>query len=176
MLALYQSLLRLYPIPYRQQFADEMTTVFREVDADARKKGNFATSKFYLREIAGLFRGAIAEHARRILGSHVSFPLLSRRFTMRSEFRFPKTTAFLMTVILAGVVLAIERAEAIRASVPDINPRLGPIQPVHLTILATMALMFLVVYIAGAVGWVVLFALRRSGVHRLSQMSSTPDR
>jgi hypothetical protein len=95
---------------------------------------------------------------------------------MRSSFRFPKTTAFLMTVILAGVVLAIERAEAIRASVPDINPRIDPIQPAHLTILATMALMFLVVYIAGAVGWVVLFALRRSGVHRLSAMSSTPER
>ena len=95
---------------------------------------------------------------------------------MRSSFRFPKTTAFLMTVILAGVVLAIERAEAIRASVPDINPLVGPIQPVHLTILATMALMFLAVYIAGAVGWIVLFALRRSGVHRLSEMSSTPQR
>ena len=89
---------------------------------------------------------------------------------MRSQFRFPKTTAFLMTVILAGVVLAIEKAEAIRASVPDVNPHVGPIQPAHLTILATMVLMFLVVYIAGAVGWVVLFALRRSGVHRLSEL------
>lgn len=81
-----------------------------------------------------------------------------------------------MTVILAGVVLTIEKAESIRASVPYANPPVGPIQPVHLTILATMALMFLAVYIAGAVGWVVLFALRRSGVHRLSEMSSPPQR
>ncbi|HWY22922.1 MAG TPA: hypothetical protein VNX26_16970 [Candidatus Acidoferrum sp.] len=94
---------------------------------------------------------------------------------MRSEFRFPKSTALLMIVILAGVVLAIQRADAIRASVPDVNPPVVAIQPTHLTFLPTMALMFLVVYIAGAVGWVVLFALRRSGVHRLSQVSSTPE-
>jgi len=176
MLALYQSLLRLYPGPYRDQFAKEMITVFRDVEADARQKGNFATAKFYLREISGLLRGAIAEHARRILGGHLTFPLLSRRFTMRSEFRFPKSTAFLMIVILAGVVLAIQRADAIRASVHDVNPPVVTIQPTHLTFLPTMALMFLAVYIAGAVGWIVLFALRRSGVHRLSEMSSTPER
>jgi hypothetical protein len=176
MLALYQSLLRLYPSPYRQQFAEEMIAVFREVDADAHREGSIATAKFYLREIGGLFRGAIAEHARRILGPHVPFPLSSRRFTMRSSFRFPKITAFLMTVILAGVVLAIQKADAIRASVPDVNPPLVTIQPTHQTFLPTFALMFLGVYLAGAVGWVVLFALRRSGVHRLSDMSSSPKR
>jgi hypothetical protein len=176
MLALYQSLLRLYPGPYRRQFAEEMIAVFRDVDADARQRGIVLTAKLYLREITGLFRGAIAEHARRILGSHVPFPLLSRRFTVRSEFRFPKSTAFLMIVILAGVVLAIQRADAIRASVPDLNPPVVTIQPTHLTFLPTMALMFLAVYIAGAVGWIVLFALRRSGVHRLSQMPPAPDR
>ena len=153
-----------------------MIAVFRDVDADVHKQGRLATVKFYLREISGLFRGAIAEHARRILGSHVSFPLLSRRFTMRSEFRFPKSTAFLMIVILAGVVLAIQRADAIRASVPDVNPPVVTIQPTHLTFLPTMALMFLLVYLAGAVGWIVLFALRRSGVHRLSTMSTTTER
>jgi hypothetical protein len=153
-----------------------MIAVFRDVDGDAHKQGTAATAKLYLREISGLFRGALAEHARRIVGSDIAFPLLSRRFTMRSEFRFPKSTAFLMIVILAGVVLAIQRADAIRASVPDLNPPVVTIQPTHLTFLPTMALMFLVVYIAGAVGWIVLFALRRSGVHRLAGTSSTPDR
>lgn len=38
MLALYQSLLRLYPAPYRQQFAAEMLAVFRDVGADAHEK------------------------------------------------------------------------------------------------------------------------------------------
>jgi hypothetical protein len=172
MLTVYESLLRLYPSAYRQQFAEEMSAVFRDADADAHQKGSVATTKFYLREIAGLFRGAIAEHARRILGPHVPFPLSSRRFTMRPGFRFPKITAFLMTVILAGVVLAIQKADAIRASVSDVNPPVVTIQPAHLTFLPTMALMFLAVYIAGAVGWVVLFALRRSGIHRLSEMTS----
>ncbi len=90
---------------------------------------------------------------------------------MRSDFRFPKSTALLMTVILAGVVLAIERADAIRASVTDVNPPVVIIQPAtHLTFLPTMALMFLLVYVVGAVAWVLLFALRRSGVHRLSEI------
>jgi hypothetical protein len=173
MLNVYQTLLRLYPRPYRQQFADEMIAVFRDVDAEAQREGIAATAKFYLREITGLFRGAMAEHVRHFLGSDVSSPFSSRRFTMRSGFRFPKTTAFLMTVILAGIVLAIEKAESIRASVPYNNPPVGPIQPAHLTILTTMALTFLLVYAAGAVAWVVLFALRRSGVHRLSEMTKT---
>jgi|ERR1700683_1295598 hypothetical protein len=176
MLALYTSLLRLYPSPYRERFAEEMVAVFHDVDADARKKGSLATAKLYLREIVGLFRGAIAEHARRILGGDIPFPPSSRRFTMRSGFRFPKITAFLMTVILAGVVLAIQRADAIRASVSDLNPPVVTIQPAHQTFLPTFALMFLGVYLAGALGWAVLFALRRSGVHRLSRMSSAPER
>ncbi len=175
MLPLYQSLLHLYPSAYRQQFAEEMIAVFREVDADAQKKGRIVTAELYLRELGGLFRGAIAEHARRILGSH-TFPLSSRRFTMRPGFRFPKTTSFLMTVILAGIVLAIRKAEAICAALPsDIAP-VGPMWAPHVSILTTMALTFLVVYIAGALGWLVLFALRRSGVHRLSEMPPYPDR
>ena len=172
MLALYQSLLRLYPAPYRRQFAEEMIAVFRDVDADAHKRGSLITAKLYIREIGGLFRGAVTEHTRRILGSHAAFPLSSRRFTMRPGFRFPKATAFLMTVILAGVVLAIQRADAIRASVSDVDAPLVSIQPAHQTFLPTFALMFLGVYLAGALGWVVLFALRRSGVHRLSEVSA----
>ena len=176
MLALYQSLLRLYPSPYRQQFAGEMIAVFREVDIDAHKKGSLATAKFYLCEIAGLFRGAFAEHARRILHSDIAFPLSSRRFTMRPGFRFPKSTSFLMAVILAGIVLAIQKAEAIRDALPaDIAPA-GPMRAPHVGILTTIVLTFLMVYLAGAVAWAVLFALRRSGVHRLAEMSPTLER
>jgi hypothetical protein len=153
-----------------------MIAVFRDVDADAHKKGGLATARFWLREVTGLLRGAVAEHARRILGNSIPFPVSFRRFPMRSHFRFPKTTVFLMTVILAGVVLAIEKADAIRASVQDVNPPVVTIQPTHQTFLPTFVLMFLSVYLAGALGWVILFALRRSGVHRLSEMSSASDR
>jgi hypothetical protein len=153
-----------------------MIAVFRDVDGDAHKQGTVATAKLYLREISGLFRGAISEHARRMLGGHVSFPLSSRRFTMRPGFRFPKSTSFLMAVILAGIVLAIRKAESICAALPaDIAP-VGPMWAPHVGILTTIVLTFLMVYLAGAVVWVVLFALRRSGVHRLAEMPSTPER
>jgi hypothetical protein len=89
---------------------------------------------------------------------------------MYSEFRFPKATAFLMTVILAAVVVAIEKAQAISASLPHNNPPVGPIQPAHFTFVPSVALMFAVAYAAGLIGWAVLFALKRSGVHRLSGM------
>ena len=176
MLVAYQRLLRLYPAAYRQQFAEEMLAVFREVEADARHRGSLVQARLCLRETSGLFCGAIAEHARQILGTHALFQIPSWRLTMRPGFRFPKTTAFLMTVILAGVVLAIEKADAIRASVSDVNPPIVTIQPSHPTFVPAMALMFLAVYVAGAVGWVVLFALRRSGIHRLSGISSAPER
>jgi len=175
MLALYQSLLRLYPSSYRQQFAEEMIAVFRDVNLDAHQQGSVVTAKLYLREISGLFRGAIAEHTRRILGGNIPLPLSSRRFTMRPGFRFPKSASFLMTVILAGIALAIRKAEAICAALPDGNAPVGPMWAPHVGILTTIALTFLAVYLAGAATWVVLFALRRSGVHRLAEMQSSPQ-
>jgi hypothetical protein len=90
---------------------------------------------------------------------------------VRSEFRFPKTTAVLMTIILAGVVVAIERGEAIQASLQAVNPPIGPIQPARFTLLPVIALMFVFVYAAGVIGWAILFAMRRSGVHRLAETS-----
>jgi len=93
---------------------------------------------------------------------------------MRSEFRFPKATAALMAIILVIVVYAIEKAEAIQGSLPDVNPQLPPIHPAQFTFLPTIALMLAVVYAVGVVVWAILFALHRSGVHRLSEISSSP--
>lgn len=86
---------------------------------------------------------------------------------MRTEFRFPKTTAVLMTIILAGVVLAIEKGEGIVASLTNVNPALGPIQSPHFDFVPAVIFMFAFVYAAAVAGWAILFALRRSGVHRL---------
>ena len=88
---------------------------------------------------------------------------------MRSEFRFPKVTVTLMTIILAGVVLAIEKATAIHASVPDSYQHVGPIQPAHFTFLPTMLVIMGGACLAGAIGWAILFALHRSGVQRLAE-------
>lgn len=77
---------------------------------------------------------------------------------MRSEFRFPKATAVLMTIILAGVVMAIEKGEGIVASL-SASP--------HFHLFPGVVLMLAFFYAAGAFGWAILFAMRRSGVHRL---------
>lgn len=170
MLELYRRLLYLYPSAHRFEYGEEMLAVFREVEAEASTKGMLARGAFQGREIAGLLKGAVQEHLR-LTGGAKHWPLVpSRRFMMRNEFRFPKATAFLMTVILAGVVLAIDRAEAIQVSLPHTNPPVGPIQPAHFVFFPIIALMLAVVYAAGIVGWAILFALRRSGVHRLSEM------
>src|ERR1700691_1946422 len=104
MLSLYRCLLHLYPAAYRYEYGDEMAGVFHELQKDIRSetqgKGLLLRGRFFLREFAGLLYSALQEHSRSILGSH--FP--PRRFTMRSEFRFPKATPVLMTIILAGVV------------------------------------------------------------------------
>jgi hypothetical protein len=173
MLALYRFLLWLYPSSHRREYGDEMTAVFREAQAEIEKKGVVTRGRFWFREVGGLVRGAMEEYARSVAGPHswVLFP--TRRFTMHSEFRFPRATAFLMTVILAGTVLAIEKATAIRASVRDVNPpHVGPIQPEHFTFMPTIALMLAGAYAVGLIGWAILFALKRSGVHRLSGMQN----
>jgi hypothetical protein len=179
MLFLYRCLLRLYPAAYRYEYGDEMAGVFSNLRKDVRNKtqgmGLLPRGKFFLREFAGLLYGALQEHSRSITGSNL-LPSSSRRFTMRSEFRFPKATPVLMIIILAGVILTIEKATAIEESLPHAYPQqLPPIQPEHFTFFPAMAVIFLSAYAVAVIGWAVLFALRRSGVHRLSEMlDATP--
>jgi hypothetical protein len=163
MRTLYRCLLRLYPTAHRDCFGQEMAAVFREVQGEAAKKGRAARIRFYVRETAGLLLGAVREHLR-------EFP--NRRSAMRTEFRFPKATAVLMMIILAGVVLAIEKGKAIQASLPAVNPSIGLIQPAQHTFLPVVAIVFLFFYAVGLIGWALLFALRRSGVHRLAEIAS----
>jgi hypothetical protein len=173
-LRLYQHALRLYPAFHRERFGEEMVDVFGEVLAENAAKGRIARSVFCIREIAGVVAGALREHWRVLGGDHVWLLFSNRRFTMRNEFRFPKTTAVLMTIILAGVVLAIEKGEAIQRSLPYVNPPIGPIHPVHSTLLPGVVFGLAIFYAAGLIGWSILFALRRSGVHRLDETSVQP--
>jgi len=168
MRSIWRSLLYLYPTGYRQEYGEEMMTVLHEVDAESSGQGWWARVRTGTREIAGLARGALQEHLRSKLGLYR--PIFSRRrFAMHSEFRFPKSTAALMIIIFAGVVMAIEQATAIASSQwPRSNTPLGPIQPEHFTFLPTIATVFAFGALAGATGWLVLFLLRRSGMHRLS--------
>jgi hypothetical protein len=166
----------MYPSAHRREYGEEMTAVFCAARAEIERQGAMARGLFWLREVCGLMRGAIEEHVRSRAGSHSRVPLPTGRFTMHSEFRFPKATAILMTLILAGVVLAIEKAQAISASLPHLNPPVGPIQPGHLTFLPPVLLMLAITYAAGLIGWMILFALKRLGVHRLSAMQDPSSR
>jgi hypothetical protein len=171
-LSLYRRAIRLYPAIHREQFGEEMIAVFRELQAETATKGMLERNRSCAREIAGVVAGALRERWRVLGGDHFWRLFSNRRFTMRTEFRFPKATAVLMMIILAGVVLAIQRGEAIQRSLPYANPPVGPIHPVPSTLLPGIVIGLAFFYAAGLIGWVILFALRRSGVHRLDETSA----
>jgi|SRR5579871_1327730 len=171
MLTIYQSLLRLYPAEHRRQFGDEMTEVFREACAEAKDMKLILRARFGAREIAGLMSGALLEHLHNLVGVDARLSLATRRFTMRNGFRFPKTTAVLMMIILAGIALAIEKARLIQATFSNGNPPVVPLETARFTFFPTLVLLLVIFYAFGLVGWAILFALRRSGVHRLADIS-----
>jgi hypothetical protein len=137
--------------------------VFERAKTERATQGPGALTSFYCREIAGMLCGAWQERLQESS---------NRRSATRTQFRFPKTTPILMTIILAGVVLAIRKGEAIQASLPDVNPAIGPIHPAQHTLLPEVAIMLVSFYVAGLIGWATLFALRRSGSHRLDATAS----
>ena len=179
MLAFYRSLLHLYPATYRSEFGEEMMEVLSEVQARACKRSALTRVSSAAREASGLMYGALQEHFRSITGSQdrrifssmFSPMFISRRFAMRSEFRFPKATVGLMTVILAAVVFTIEKAKAVSESIPHANPLVGPIRSAQFTIVPSLLVTMAVAGVAGVIGWAILFALRRSGVQRISEVN-----
>jgi hypothetical protein len=170
MLKLCRSLLCLYPASYREEYSEEMMAVLCDVQAEIRKESAARRAWFEIHEVGGLLCGAIEEHFRAITSSYRR-GIFERRFTMRSEFRFPKTTVALMTIILVAIMVIIEKAKAISASLPHTNPAVGPIQPEQFTIVTTFLIIFVAAGVVAAIGWAVLFALRRSGVQRLSAVN-----
>lgn len=172
MLPFYRALLRLYPAGYRCEFADEMMDVLSEVQGEIRKKNAMTRIFFAMREAGGLLSGAVQEHLQGITGSYDNGIFSARRSTMKSEFRFPKATVGLMVVILAVVMFAIEKAKAISASFPHANPPVGLIHSAPAAIVQTLTLLVAIIWAitAGAIGWGILYALRRTGVQQLSEM------
>jgi hypothetical protein len=170
MLSLCHYLLYLYPAAHRLEYGEEMMDVLREKHGETRSRGAAERWTFCAREIGGLLCGALQEQIRGVTGCGAWGVIHMRKFTTHSEFRFPKVTPWLMTVILAGVVMTIEKAKAIQDSVSASNAHGGPIQAVQFTFLTTVVTLFLIGCVMGAVGWAILFALRRSGVQRLSEL------
>lgn len=170
MLPIFRSLLYLYPSDYRQQYGDEMLSVLGDVNAGTRHQTARARVVSNGREVAGLLLGALREHTRK-LGAPQDFSVFpQRRLTMRSDFRFPKSTVTLMTIIFVAIVVAIEKAKTIQQSVVDVNPPLVPTHPAHVTIVSTLLIALAAVAVAAALGWAAVFALHRSGIQRLSDL------
>jgi hypothetical protein len=163
MLRVYRSLLYLYPAGYRREFGEEMAFVFHEARKSVSTKLSGRAS-FSIREIAGLLSGAAREQFHSFTGSHDWSS--ARRLTMR---RFPRSTISLMIVILAGVVLAIESAKTVQvkydASAISVWDTLPGFVAIGLTLVGC----------AAVAGWAILFALRRSGMHRLGNVQTWPD-
>jgi hypothetical protein len=175
MLALYRALLHFYPASYRSEYGDEMMGVLSEVQTETRKKSVLAQVWCGAQQAGGLLHGALHEHLRSITGSYDRGLLPSlfsaRRFAMRSEFRFPKATVGLMLVILAAVIFTIEKARAISVSIPHVNPPVGPIHPTQAMIVQALLATLIWAIGAGAIGWGILYVLRRTGVQQLSGMN-----
>ena len=167
MLSPYRSLLHLYPAAFRRAFEDEMAFVFLQAEADIVPGSLPGRLAFYLRELAGLFSGALQAHLVSWFGSDDWLPL--RRWNMRTGFRFPRSTVFLMSIILFGVVLAIEKAKTIVQVKSGLPPAgLSIWDPMLWSLLFTIA----IVLAAVAATWGILFALHRTGVQRLADLDT----
>lgn len=160
MSTLYRRLLRLYPPSYFREYGAEMVSVFAQAQEAASKTGLKARLAFWRREIVGLIAGALRAHSRLHHWSPIG------RFQMRSQFRFPRSAIMLMMVILAALIHAINQARII-SSQHTIGAGPPPGVLTDIQFLATVFAMFIMI---GAAGYGVLFALRRTGAHRLSNL------
>lgn len=169
MLALYRSLLYLYPPAYRGEFGHEMLSVLSDLRFELRHEKSWKRLLSSLHEVAGLLSGAFQQHVRALTGSYLCIPS-PRRFAMRSEFRFPKSAVALMTLILVAILYAIDQARSIQLSIPPSHTDVGPIKGAEFTAVPTMLIALLGAFFVGLAAWAIIFALRRSGMHRFSQV------
>jgi len=105
--------MRLHPAVDRGRLGDEMIATFRQLPP--QRKGWPRAACFTSAKLRQSWLGPFA-NAGKVTGGDSTW-LWSRtgRFAMRTEFRFPKTAAVRMTIILAGVISAIQTGEAIPA-------------------------------------------------------------
>lgn len=89
---------------------------------------------------------------------------------MRSEFRFPRSAIFLMSLTLVGVFLAIDTGRDLQLA-PNVV-----VLSVLLAAVLRLLWGFMLMSVVGAGIYLVLFALRQSGVQRLSDIQTWPER
>jgi hypothetical protein len=84
--------------------------------------------------------------------------------------RFPRSTIILMIVILVGVALTLEKARAVQMKYDGVG-----MTSVWNTFPGFFTFGFAMMFLAAVSVWAVLFALRRSGMHRLSKVQTWQD-
>ena len=164
MTQLYRSLLYLYPMGYRREFGEEMVFVFSEARR-AVNEGLWSHTKFWSKEVAGLLSGAAHEHFHGFTGSHDWNS--SGRLNMR---RFPRSTIILMIVILVGVALTIDGARTVQMKYDGVS-----MTSVWNTFPGLFTFGFGLMFVAALSVWAILFALRRTGMHRLANVETSQD-
>jgi hypothetical protein len=157
-LTIYCWLLCLYPVSCRHEFGEEMTSIFREARS-ALPPALAAKISFYRCEFCGLLSGALSAHLDRLFGPAIPF----RRFSTQPQFRFPRSTVFLMLVIFAGVVLTIAKASSVAGDTLGSAWR---------SLVSLVIFMLLTTCTAAAIVWGILHSLRHSGVDRLENVRS----
>lgn len=168
MLSFYRSLLYLYPRPYRHEYADEMLSVFGDAHADVSREKFKERISFRVRETLGLLAGAVRERIRMITSSDRW--ISSRRFDMRPEFRFPRSTVFLMSIIFGGVIVAMQKANIIQVKYAAGAGSIWPSLPWFLGFTLLFTCLGAVVVLG------ILFALGRTGVQRLTNIQPGSSR
>jgi hypothetical protein len=139
--------------------------VFRDAQSDVRSESFRERISFRTRETLGLLAGAVQEHLRIFSGPS---PMISfTRFDMRPEFRFPRSTVVLMSVIFGGVMFTMKEASAIQAKYGSASGSMWRTFP------GFAGLTFVFTLLTVAIAWAILFALGHTGVHRLANIQ--PD-
>lgn len=158
----YRFLLCLYPPSHRREYAEEMFAVFRDAQADIQSESSWECVSFCSRETLGLLAGAVQEHLRILSGRSPIIPFTRR--DVRPEFRFPRSTVVLMSVIFGGVMFAMKEASAIQAKYGSASDSMWRTFP------GFAGLTFAFTIVTVGIVWAILFALGRTGVHRLANI------
>ena len=173
MLALYRCVLLLYPEICRREFAEEMLVVVSERLENDGRAGLLSRMKLHGRELAGLLSGAMDERFRFKSSSYLALPVAWRRITMRSSFRFPRAVAPMMLLVLALVSFTISRASS--AAVKATSPHLATAGE-RFSLPLSVGLWLGTAYLVGAIVWLLIHSLHRSGTQRLSDVETWPQK
>ena len=172
---LYRWLLWMYPAAFRVEFGTEMEGVFADARVAPEAAGRWPAVVFYGQEFLGLIGGAVRE---RLHGGWDEG--LVRRFTMsRNRFRYSWAAIAFMTLSLATVLTAIHDARTAAQNLAGKTYLMEGhtyefYRPDHLSFLQTFGFAFGVTVVATVAVVVAMFALRRSGVHRLEEAKTWP--